>query len=818
MHLAALDIHFNLFIFISYIYVEFTQIWSTMLNWLQISAKNNWTQLTTFSERWNLYSCYLFTLKTKLTQLPAVDMQKVPGSFCLIVPNHLNMQTGVFWMAAWLEHAACQLQAVEQVFFLKGWCCRIKQHLHLVSLKISFLTFIFSLSLRMGCCGASIICTSASLIYAGETQMYAHKFAFPNCQFVLSELISWVNSKSLGARPYGHFIVEVLDHSPDEKDGWVCGMKASRFFKCRWLISVSSLVFYTKFQLLVVSSKKKKKKKKNLLQLLLFFFLFSTKIHEQTHNISLISGMKVVSTYHMVIIFFTLFRDSAQLQSFKNFDAKRITLIITWFSPKWKGLLQDILIFHLYIKNWKYRPPNWSSLFRLELSFDGVSILNLVSNTYLVLLLVETTLIFIMNLNTNKLNQFKTGFIHQTQSEGNVHTLPFQKIKKYSVKIDPEFIPQNQNINQDSFLSVGRNIRMCPCFVNVNLTNTSCNCWEWCPGDYLSVVSVSKKRKDRKMENFMCIIVIIMLLGHNWPIVFIVLCTISLIYLFFEEEMHLRTPQVVVLDSGENPLFLLPIGKPYQIRPGTQYISCNIMWIILCIIVFIMLFICIKAGMVSGARHHLVALTASVGVVTFGGCRSDLWGLRTQPPILKRYYVLLSPTNSSNTAHNLMSPVISCLLIGPVVVDFRNGDAKREIQPFQCVERVCKLHYWKLIPLLLRRIPHSSSPAHLNVWSIPAGSERSPPISPGHSTYHSDPDSDSHEYTVDNSFRLCPIPLVPKPTLPQAKLPERPQPFPSPFINKYSYLYSQALTLHIVSQPTTEEKLKIQILIQTRQV
>ncbi|KNZ53719.1 putative signal peptide protein [Puccinia sorghi] len=26
------------------------------------------------------------------------------------------MQTGGVWMTAWLEHAACQLQAVEQVF------------------------------------------------------------------------------------------------------------------------------------------------------------------------------------------------------------------------------------------------------------------------------------------------------------------------------------------------------------------------------------------------------------------------------------------------------------------------------------------------------------------------------------------------------------------------------------------------------------------------------------------------------------------------------------------------------------------------------
>ncbi|KNZ62382.1 putative signal peptide protein [Puccinia sorghi] len=43
------------------------------------------------------------------------------------------MQTGGVWMAAWLEHAACQLQAVEQVCFavdvvlititIHGVCC-----------------------------------------------------------------------------------------------------------------------------------------------------------------------------------------------------------------------------------------------------------------------------------------------------------------------------------------------------------------------------------------------------------------------------------------------------------------------------------------------------------------------------------------------------------------------------------------------------------------------------------------------------------------------------------------------------------------------
>ncbi|KNZ62929.1 hypothetical protein VP01_1206g1 [Puccinia sorghi] len=50
-------------------------------------------------------------------------MQKLPGSFCyctVTVPKDLHMQTCGVWMAAWPEHAACQLQAVEQVV-LQCW-------------------------------------------------------------------------------------------------------------------------------------------------------------------------------------------------------------------------------------------------------------------------------------------------------------------------------------------------------------------------------------------------------------------------------------------------------------------------------------------------------------------------------------------------------------------------------------------------------------------------------------------------------------------------------------------------------------------------
>ncbi|KNZ53521.1 hypothetical protein VP01_3214g1 [Puccinia sorghi] len=65
--------------------------------------------------------------KKKLAQLPAFDMQKVPGSFCFY-SNHApkvfqpsfdaqSLQTCGVSMEAWLEHAACQLHAVDQVFF-----------------------------------------------------------------------------------------------------------------------------------------------------------------------------------------------------------------------------------------------------------------------------------------------------------------------------------------------------------------------------------------------------------------------------------------------------------------------------------------------------------------------------------------------------------------------------------------------------------------------------------------------------------------------------------------------------------------------------
>ena len=80
------------------------------------------------------------TLQEKIAQLPAVDMQKFQGSLrcysslsprliqpsfdaqslCTLQSDCTKQSThekdGV-WMAAWLEHAASQLQEVEQVLF-----------------------------------------------------------------------------------------------------------------------------------------------------------------------------------------------------------------------------------------------------------------------------------------------------------------------------------------------------------------------------------------------------------------------------------------------------------------------------------------------------------------------------------------------------------------------------------------------------------------------------------------------------------------------------------------------------------------------------
>ncbi|KNZ44661.1 hypothetical protein VP01_894g3 [Puccinia sorghi] len=36
---------------------------------------------------------------------------------CMTVQKHLHIQTGGVWMTAWLEHVACHLQAVEQIFY-----------------------------------------------------------------------------------------------------------------------------------------------------------------------------------------------------------------------------------------------------------------------------------------------------------------------------------------------------------------------------------------------------------------------------------------------------------------------------------------------------------------------------------------------------------------------------------------------------------------------------------------------------------------------------------------------------------------------------
>ncbi|KNZ58070.1 hypothetical protein VP01_2000g1 [Puccinia sorghi] len=57
----------------------------------------------------------------KPTQLHAVDMQKLPGSFYFTVPKHLHMQTSGVWLTAWLEHAACLQAPLEQWSDGTGW-------------------------------------------------------------------------------------------------------------------------------------------------------------------------------------------------------------------------------------------------------------------------------------------------------------------------------------------------------------------------------------------------------------------------------------------------------------------------------------------------------------------------------------------------------------------------------------------------------------------------------------------------------------------------------------------------------------------------
>ena len=44
-------------------------------------------------------------------------MQRNCEQCTVTVPKHLHMQICGVWMVAWLEHAECQLQAVDQVFF-----------------------------------------------------------------------------------------------------------------------------------------------------------------------------------------------------------------------------------------------------------------------------------------------------------------------------------------------------------------------------------------------------------------------------------------------------------------------------------------------------------------------------------------------------------------------------------------------------------------------------------------------------------------------------------------------------------------------------
>ncbi|KNZ54011.1 hypothetical protein VP01_3077g1 [Puccinia sorghi] len=106
-------------------------------------------------------------------------------------------------------------------------------------------------------------------------------------------------------------------------------------------------------------------------------------------------------------------------------------------------------------------------LFRFDLSFGGVRILKLESNTYQYPLLVKTTLIFIINLNKIR-NQF------------------------VSKKMISLLIPQNKNVNQDSLLSglwlsssSDEGLRWGSALVqaDINMITHFWECWKLSPGD-----------------------------------------------------------------------------------------------------------------------------------------------------------------------------------------------------------------------------------------------------------------------------------------------------------------------------------------------
>ncbi|KNZ57671.1 hypothetical protein VP01_2102g1 [Puccinia sorghi] len=98
-------------------------MWSTVCNWLQIPAKNNWTQ--------------------------------------------------------WVENPYEKNQPHTSIIIL-GLFCRRNHHFHPASLQISHLTFIFYLALRDGCCRASIVCTqNLSHLCRWGKLMYGCTIAFP---------------------------------------------------------------------------------------------------------------------------------------------------------------------------------------------------------------------------------------------------------------------------------------------------------------------------------------------------------------------------------------------------------------------------------------------------------------------------------------------------------------------------------------------------------------------------------------------------------------------------------------------------------------
>ncbi|KNZ54484.1 hypothetical protein VP01_2934g1 [Puccinia sorghi] len=113
--------HWSSCLFFCHRLLSQSELWSMRVQFPPCLEKFNF-----YIAQWGANLCCLLHCKKKLAQLPAVDIQKVPGSFSLMhshfadftvtVPKIYRCRHVEFgWQLGW--RPACQLQAVEQVFF-----------------------------------------------------------------------------------------------------------------------------------------------------------------------------------------------------------------------------------------------------------------------------------------------------------------------------------------------------------------------------------------------------------------------------------------------------------------------------------------------------------------------------------------------------------------------------------------------------------------------------------------------------------------------------------------------------------------------------